>query len=48
MKWSWRLPRFQFERCFVIPGLAQILTVLPPDRLFWFLDLVDWFALAQR
>jgi len=42
---SWRLPRFQFERRFVIPGLAQILTVLPPD--LFVLDLVDWFSLPN-
>jgi hypothetical protein len=28
---SWRLPRFQFERRLVIPGLAQVLKSLPPD-----------------
>lgn len=42
---SWRLPRFQFERRFVIPGLAQILRVLPPD--LFVLDIVDWFALPN-
>ena len=28
---SWRLPRFQFERRLVIPGLAQLLKALPTD-----------------
>jgi hypothetical protein len=42
---SWRLPRFQFERRFVIPGLAQILKVLPQD--LFVLDIVDWFALPN-
>jgi uncharacterized protein len=42
---SWRLPRFQFERRLVIPGLAQILRALPPD--LFPLDLVDWFALPD-
>ena len=42
---SWRLPRFQFERRFVIPGLAQILNVLP--RELFVLDIVDWFALPN-
>jgi len=42
---SWRLPRFQFERRHVIPGLAQVLKSLPADLLP--LDLVDWFALPD-
>ena len=42
---SWRLPRFQFERRVVIPGLAQILKALPPD--LFPLDLVDWFLLPD-
>jgi hypothetical protein len=42
---SWRLPRFQFERRLVIPGLAQILKALPPD--LFPLDVVDWFALPD-
>jgi hypothetical protein len=42
---SWRLPRFQFERRHVIPGLAQVLKSLPTDLLP--LDLVDWFALPD-
>jgi hypothetical protein len=35
----WRLPRFQFERRLVIPGLARILKALPPD--LFPLDVVD-------
>jgi hypothetical protein len=42
---SWRLPRFQFERRVVIPGLARILKALPPD--LFPLDVVDWFALPD-
>jgi hypothetical protein len=42
---SWRLPRFQFERRAVIPGLAQVLKALPADLLP--LDVVDWFALPD-
>jgi hypothetical protein len=42
---SWRLPRFQFERRLVIPGLAQVLKALPPD--LFPLDVVDWFALPD-
>lgn len=42
---SWRLPRFQFERRHVIPGLAQVLKSLPPD--LFPLDTVDWFALPD-
>jgi hypothetical protein len=42
---SWRLPRFQFERRLVIPGLAQILKTLPPD--LFPLDVVDWFVLPD-
>jgi hypothetical protein len=42
---SWRLPRFQFERRLVIPGLAQILKTLPSD--LFPLDVVDWFALPD-
>jgi hypothetical protein len=42
---SWRLPRFQFERRLVIPGLAQILKALPPD--LFPLDVVDWFVLPD-
>jgi hypothetical protein len=42
---SWRLPRFQFERRLVIPGLAQVLKELPPD--LFPLDVVDWFLLPE-
>lgn len=42
---SWRLPRFQFERRLVIPGLAQVLKALPPD--LFPLDTVDWFDLPD-
>ena len=42
---SWRLPRFQFERRLVIPGLAQILKALPPD--LFPLDVIDWFLLPD-
>jgi hypothetical protein len=42
---SWRLPRFQFERRLVIPGLAQVLKSLPPD--LFPLDIVDWFVLID-
>jgi hypothetical protein len=42
---NWRLPRFQFERRLVIPGLAQVLKSLPPD--LFPLDVVDWFVLSD-
>lgn len=42
---TWRLPRFQFERRLVIPGLAQVLKALPED--LFPLDVVDWFVLAD-
>jgi hypothetical protein len=42
---SWRLPRFQFERRLVIPGLAQVLKELPSD--LFPLDVVDWFLLPE-
>ncbi len=42
---SWRLPRFQFERRLVIPGLAQVLKALPSD--LFPLDVVDWFLLSD-
>jgi hypothetical protein len=42
---SWRLPRFQFERRLVIPGLAQVLKSLPPE--LFPLDVVDWFVLPD-
>src|SRR6266851_633612 len=42
---GWRLPRFQFHRCLVIPGLPQILKTLPSD--LFPLDVVDWFVLPD-
>ncbi len=42
---AWRLPRFQFERRMVIPGLAQVLKALPAD--LFPLDVVDWFVLPD-
>ena len=42
---TWRLPRLQFERRLVIPGLAQVLKALPPD--LFPLDVVDWFLLPE-
>src|SRR5487761_710626 len=42
---SWRLPRFQFERRLVIPGLAKVLKALPSD--LFPLDVVDWFLLPD-
>ena len=42
---SWRLPRFQFERRLVIPGLARALKSLPSD--LFPLDVVDWFVLPD-
>lgn len=42
---SWRLPRFQFERRRVIPGLVPVLKALPED--LFPLDVVDWFVLPD-
>lgn len=42
---TWRLPRFQFERRLVIPGLGRVLKALPED--LFPLDVVDWFVLAD-
>ena len=42
---AWRLPRFQFERRRVIPGLAQVLKALPED--LFPLDVVNWFVLPD-
>ncbi|MHB8476881.1 MAG: DNA-binding protein [Steroidobacteraceae bacterium] len=42
---GWRLPRFQFERRLVIPGLAQVLKSLPAD--LFPLDTVDWFVIPD-
>jgi hypothetical protein len=38
---EWRLPRFQFERRKVLPGLAQVLAALPADVNA--LDVAEWF-----
>lgn len=38
---EWRLPRFQFERQRVLPGLAEVLEALPED--INPLDAVTWF-----
>lgn len=38
---EWRLPRFQFERKKVLPGLAEVLAVLPAELNA--LDVVTWF-----
>lgn len=42
---TWRLPRFQFERRHVIPGLTPVLKALPED--LFPLDVVDWFVLPD-
>jgi hypothetical protein len=42
---AWRLPRFQFERRLIIPGLAQVLKNLPQD--LFPLDVLDWFLLPE-
>jgi hypothetical protein len=42
---TWRLPRFQFERRLVIPGLAHVLKAFPPD--LFPLDVGDWFLLPE-
>jgi hypothetical protein len=39
---EWRLPRFQFERRKVLPGLARVLAALPADANA--LDVADWFV----
>lgn len=38
---EWRLPRFQFERRKVLPGLARVLAALPADANP--LDVAEWF-----
>lgn len=38
---EWQLPRFQFERRKVLPGLAQVLAALPADLNP--LDVAEWF-----
>ena len=38
---EWRLPRFQFERKLVLPGLAQVVASLPPEANA--LEVAEWF-----
>jgi len=38
---EWRLPRFQFERQKVLPGLAEVLAAAPADANP--LEVVEWF-----
>jgi hypothetical protein len=38
---EWRLPRFQFERKHVLPGLATVLAALPVDANA--LEIAEWF-----
>jgi hypothetical protein len=38
---EWQLPRFQFERRKVLPGLAQVLAALPEEVNA--LDVAEWF-----
>jgi hypothetical protein len=42
---SWRLPRFQFERRSVLPGLAKVLATLPQE--LHPLDVATWFTLPN-
>jgi hypothetical protein len=42
---EWRLPRFQFERRKVLPGLAQVLAAFPTDVNP--LDVAEWFLSAN-
>lgn len=42
---EWRLPRFQFERKKALPGLAEVLAVLPPELNP--LDVAEWFLAAN-
>jgi hypothetical protein len=42
---EWRLPRFQFERKKVLPGLAEVLALLPPELNP--LDVAAWFLAAN-
>jgi hypothetical protein len=42
---GWLVPRFQFERSSLLPGLAQIIKALPPD--LFPLEVVDWFVLPD-
>jgi hypothetical protein len=38
---EWRLPRFQFERKHVLPGLAEVVAALPADANA--LEVAEWF-----
>ena len=42
---EWRLPRFQFERRKVLPGLADVLTRLPAELNA--LEVAEWFLSAN-
>jgi hypothetical protein len=42
---EWRLPRFQFERKKVLPGLAEVLAVLAPELNP--LDVATWFLMPN-
>jgi len=42
---EWRLPRFQFERRKVLPGLAEVLTRLPVEMNA--LEVAEWFLSAS-
>jgi hypothetical protein len=42
---TWCLPRLQFERRLVIPGLAVVLKAFPSD--LFPLEVVDWFLLPE-
>jgi len=42
---EWQLPRFQFERRKVLPGLAQVLAALPEEVNA--LDVAEWFLSAN-
>jgi hypothetical protein len=38
---EWRLPRFQFERNHVLPGLAEVVASVPSDANA--LEVAEWF-----
>ena len=42
---EWRLPRFQFERRKVLPGLATVLAAVPQDANA--LEVAEWFLLPN-
>ena len=42
---EWRLPRFQFERAKVLPGLGEVLAALPADLTA--LEVAEWFLGAN-